>query len=388
MGRKTRIAIASELNWPLRRHLDLIAGVRDYACQHGWAVDAGRYPEVRMEAGVRFDGIVGRIEKATLKAARRAEIPAVNVWISSPVAKDLPNVLIDAFASGRMAAEHLVARGLRKLVAFVPPRRVAARQFADGVESVAREHGFPFQRCLVTATFDDSAAAWRRTVARLESFQATWTAPVGATAWHESLARAILTILQDLGWRVPDDLALVSTGNEPLVCNAIHPTMSSVDPGHYRCGFEAARLLHGLMDGEPTPSAPILVLPKELVVRGSSDVFAVRDPEVQRALRFMADNSYRSIGVADIVGATKLSRQVLERRFRDQVGTTINNQLLRLRVERLKRLLVESSTPVKELGAQAGFGTPANMFQVFKARTGLTPAAYRQQHANPAIRVT
>ncbi|MDP6447104.1 MAG: substrate-binding domain-containing protein [Pirellulaceae bacterium] len=44
--------------------------------------------------------------------------------------------------------------------------------------------------------------------------------------------------------------------------------MTSYELGYERVGYEAARLLHQLMDGEQPPSEPILLPPQGLVVRG------------------------------------------------------------------------------------------------------------------------
>lgn len=231
--------------------------------------------------------------------------------------------------------------------------------------------------------FEDSSKSWRKTVALLKKAATKWERPIGLIAHQDQTARVVISILQDLGWRVPEECAVVATGNDLMICAGVHPTLSSIDLGYHRNGYEAARLLDQLMQGETVSTEPILLPPKELVVRATSDVFSVRDPQLQRALRFMADNSCQAIGVPEITAATDLSRQVLERRFREQLDTSINNELMRLRVELLKRLLVETDTGIKKLGRQAGFGTPANMFQVFKTRVGITPAAYRAEHADP-----
>ena len=97
----------------------------------------------------------------------------------------------------------------------------------------------------------------------------------------------------------------------------------------------------------------------------------------------MAENCHRKINVNDITAATKISRQLLERRFRAQLDTSINNELVRLRIERLKRLLVETDMPVKQLQSQAGFGAIGNMYKAFKEHTGMPLQAYREKHADP-----
>jgi transcriptional regulator GlxA family with amidase domain len=53
---------------------------------------------------------------------------------------------------------------------------------------------------------------------------------------------------------------------------------------------------------------------------------------------------------------------------------------VRLRVERLKRLLVETNEPIKKISADTGFGTTVNMHTMFKRHTGMTPAEHRKKH--------
>jgi LacI family transcriptional regulator len=150
--------------------------------------------------------------------------------------------------------------------------------------------------------------------------------------------------------------------------------------GYQECGYEAARLLDRLMQGAPPPTEPLHTPPKELVVRRSSDVFAVSDPQVAQALRYMADHTGDTLSVPSIARSVGLGRQSLERRFNRHVGRTINDELIRLRVERLKRLLVESDQPIKTVSVEAGFGTTVNMYTMFKRHTGMTPKAYRKKH--------
>jgi hypothetical protein len=49
-SKRGRVALASELDWPVRQHYDLIAGIQEYAdSQEDWLVEVSRYPEVWME---------------------------------------------------------------------------------------------------------------------------------------------------------------------------------------------------------------------------------------------------------------------------------------------------------------------------------------------------
>ena len=158
----------------------------------------------------------------------------------------------------------------------------------------------------------------------------------------------------------------------------VHPSLSSIDMGFAQNGFEAARLLDLLMRGEEIPSYVVRMPPKQLVVRASSDAYAVRDPIVAQALSYMADNCTHAIGVEDIVSHVPLGRNALERRFRKATDRSLNEELIRLRLEVAKRLLVESDRPVSSIYPDAGFGTLSNMYRAFNKNLGMTPAEYRQ----------
>jgi LacI family transcriptional regulator len=384
MGKTVRIAVATELSWPLKRHYGILAGIQEYAeTQDNWVVEVKRYPEVHMANGIHYDGIAGRITNETLAAAKAAGTPVVNSWISSPVADQVPCVQPDMAEAGRLAAKHLLARGFKRLAHVGFTRRRAPEVHFSGMREVAREAGVPFSRHFISPNFELNAKVWARTVSDVQKFIDSWQSPIGVVCYSADLARALVAIMQENGWQVPEQAALVTSGNSEILCNAVAPTLSTVDMGHQRVGFEAAKLLHHLIDGGKPPAEPIMSPPKQLVVRRSSDVYAVRDPKVAAALHFMAENSHRQIAVPDIAAAAELGRQSLERRFREQIGTTINNELIRLRIERLKRLLVETDSPVREVGEQAGFGTVVNMHNTFKRLVGMTPASYREAHSSP-----
>jgi LacI family transcriptional regulator len=380
-AKRRRIAVAVELQWPMRMHYELSAGVQDYAkAETDWVVEVSRYPELRIERGIRFDGVCGRISKDCLAAARDAGIPVVNTWINSPVADKTPNIFVDQREAGRIALEHLYARGLRRFAVFAPRNRIGARLFREGAMAAADEFGCPCRHYHISPVFEESSARMKKTEQSIERASKDWEAPIGLCVPSDDIARAIASTLLDLDWRIPDDAAMVTSGNNELICGQISPTLSSVDSGYYQNGFEAAALLDRLIGGERAPKAPIVVPPKELVVRRSSDVFAVKDPHVARALRFMAENSSQPLSVARIAASAGVCRQRLDVGFRREIGRTVNNELVRLRIEHLKRLLVDSDDTLAKVSSDAGFGTTVHMYRTFKRHVGMTPKQYRETH--------
>ena len=74
-----------------------------------------------------------------------------------------------------------------------------------------------------------------------------------------------------------------------------------------------------------------------------------------------------------------MSPRPLQRSFEREIGRPISVQLERLRLERAKRLLVESQAPGKEIARQSGFGSHHNLCRAMKRREGISPIQYRGQ---------
>jgi len=381
MQKKRHIAAVMELNCSFKRNYGIFSGIQKYAESHAdWRFKIGNYPQVRMENGVKFDGIIGRISKDCLAAAHAADTPVVNVHHNSPVYSKVHGVYNDFYTAGRMAAEHLIARGLRNLAHFGYEGDRSSKLHYHGMRAVAKEHGYPCARHVVNPIFDQTRKHWSQFLKYVEKSQSCWKAPLGIGFVYDELCRAVTSECLTMNWIIPEQLAMVGLSNDEIICTAIDPTLSSIDMGFSQCGFEAARLLDSLMQREVLPIEPRYTPVKEMVVRRSSDVFAVSDSKVEQALRHMADHSSERLSVPLIAQAVGLGRKTLEQRFNRHLGRTINDELIRLRVEALKRLLVEGAESIKRLSAMAGFGTTDNMHRRFKRFTGMTPAEYRKKH--------
>lgn len=375
-----RIAVAIELNWPVSHHYDVIHGIQDFAEEaDSWELEIGAFPDVHLRRGHRYDGVVGRINPSILAAARDAGIPVVNTWASSPVADELPTVQIDWRMGGRMAAEHLCARGLRQLVFFGHRSRMASRLAHQGIAAVAKTRDCSLQRVLVPGDFEEKTALWEKFVDATHEAAKTWKAPLGLIATKSGLARALISEMGRLGLSVPADVAVISLHNNDTYCTHLYPSLSAIELGYQRVGYEAASLLANLLEGEPPAGETLVIPPKELIARESSDSFAVNDSRVAAALRYMAEKSDQPIGVTDVAQAAGMAQQNLNRLFHHFLGHTVNAELIRLRVEHYKRLIASSDAPLEELALQAGFGTAKHVYRTFKRLTGQTPAEYREE---------
>jgi len=133
------------------------------------------------------------------------------------------------------------------------------------------------------------------------------------------------------------------------------------------------------MDVEPPPAGPILLQPEEVVTRRSTDLLAIRDEEVARALRYIRENACEGILARDVVRRANVCRASLMRRFREAVGRSILQEIIRVRLDRAGKLLRETNWTLDQIARRTGFKTASRLSRDFKKRLGLAPGAYRSQ---------
>ena len=78
------------------------------------------------------------------------------------------------------------------------------------------------------------------------------------------------------------------------------------------------------------------------MTRKSIDAIAVKHPEVAPALRFIRERYEGRLAVSDVAGTSRLSRRGLENAFRTQISRTIDDEVLRVRLARARRLLARA----------------------------------------------
>ena len=133
------------------------------------------------------------------------------------------------------------------------------------------------------------------------------------------------------------------------------------------------------MKGASPPKTPDRVPPIGLIPRQSTDSHAADDPIVSEALRFIAESTNRAIKVTDVADEMGINRRTLERRFSESVGRSIAREIIRLRLARAKRQLVESNSPLKTVARDCGFRNADHFHKVFARAEGITPTQYRKK---------
>ncbi|WP_049580505.1 GlxA family transcriptional regulator [Streptomyces sp. SBT349] len=95
-------------------------------------------------------------------------------------------------------------------------------------------------------------------------------------------------------------------------------------------------------------------------------------------LGWMRENAHRELRLEDIARRARLSTRTLNRRFREQTGTTPLQWLHRARIRKAQHLLETTGHSIERIATQVGFGSPTSFRDTFKRLVGTSPLGYRR----------
>lgn len=374
-GAARQVAIVIDASSSFSR--GVLAGVSSWMHDRGdWTITIDdRDPAAPMPAWLHEwhgDGLISGLDDMALpRPWRRGARPVVHVRGS--VADDvLPGVYPDYEAAVRLAVTHLVDRGLRRLAFCPAPLRGADRPWDAGARH-AQSSGceadvFVPPACRSGDGPDHEAVlAWLAGLAR----------PVGVIA-ADVRAVQMLAACRARGLSVPDDVAVVGIGDDDVLCQLATPALTSVTIDRMRIGHEAARMLDDTMQRGQPVSAITLVPPLGITVRASSDLLAVADLDVRKALRLIHARACADLSAAEVAADVGVSRRPLDRKFLRFLGRSIHDEMQRTKLAEAKRLLAETEHKLLFVAARSGFVHAAQLCNVFKAAVGMSPMEYRR----------
>lgn len=291
---------------------------------------------------------------------------------------EVSRVMSDHYAVGRLAADHLLQLGLRRLAYYGLQGPWYSQERQRGFVARAREAEVPCE-VLETPPHLDPRATLRERRDPVNRWLQTLQLPVGILAVHDYRARVLADECMLLGLRVPHDVAVLGVDNDLTACEFSQLSLSSVSTNAWKIGFEAARLLDSLMQERPLEKKEILISPDGVVQRRSTDTIFVDDPHVSVAVQYMRDHLAEDFGIEQVMKHVSVSRRRLHEQFQKLLKRTPYEYLCHLRVERAKELLaVKERIKMHKIAIQCGFSSPARMRLVFQRLTGMTPLAYHR----------
>lgn len=379
-----RIAIVIEMDYALPWHQDCYEGVMRYGEAKGWRcvldlTAAGVHGD---QSRTDYDGVIGRIPRDVAQRVLSLGLPMVNLtrYVDANDAErfgDLPGVYIDRAAGARVAAQHLVQTGYPRM-GMIIEEGYDHEQLLSTAQAVCAAHGVgwvaPFM-CPehVPSSLERQTVVMRAMARYLEALDK----PVGLLVNSGVYARQAAHLCAELGLRVPEDVGIVARLSAEIILTSGSPTITSVDYDYFSQGYEAAAMLDQLMSGQTVHPMQRHVEPTAVVVRESTDVFLCEDELVSKAMHYVAAHVREDLNVSQLAQVLGVSRSTLYRRFEEANGRSPQDEINRLRVDYLKRLLEETDQSITQISNACGFSVPSQFTRYFKHATGQTPSRYR-----------
>lgn len=216
----------------------------------------------------RVDGIITTAARYGDRALLRrvaAEVPTVLAVRELP-GSGIPSISHDDVTGGRLAAEHLLGLGHRRVAQLMGPQDIwsfegRARGFRDAVAAAG-------------ATCEDVRSRSRLPTAQagrelaVDLLDRQEDPPTAIFAHNDSIAIGALGVLREHGLDCPDDMSLIGYNDVPLTAH-IHPPLTTIRLPGYELGRLAAELVVTPGDGADGMAGSVQLAP-QLVVRSST----------------------------------------------------------------------------------------------------------------------
>ncbi len=321
------------------------------------------------------DGIIARIENETIaKIVKQSGVPTINLS-AGRFAPQFPVVETDNQAIAREAFSHLLQRGFRQFAYCGDVRFAWSQLRSERFAQLAAEAGYPTHIYQPGST--NPVESWEQEQSELADWIGGLPKPVGVLACYDIRGRQVLQVCRQIGAAVPDEVAVIGVDDDELLCELAQPSLSSVIPDTGRSGYVAAELLDRLLAGEQISPVEHLIKPLGVATRHSTDVLAIDDADVARAVRFIRDHACDGIKVDAVLEHVAMSRRALEHRFTNLLGCTPHERIVQEQIKRVMELLSDTELPLAAIAERAGFNHVEYMSVVFKRRAGLSPREFR-----------
>ena len=260
--------IANPFYPEIAEEIERIAQVHDYQmllCNTHYDYVLGRQHLERLVSRW-VDGIIvmgSSMDIADVVRSFRNGLPTVLCdWQENEDLSEMPQVKGDFFRAGKLAAEHLLSLGHRRLAIIVDEPQQTLR--LEGFRITLQQQGLN----LLPEMLQQGYSTLESGYTAAKNLLLSATPPTALFATTDWMAIGALEAARDMGVRVPDDLSIL--GLDDIVIGAhISPPLTTIAIPKHQLAQQATEMLLQQIDGKGYPPSAVLVSPS-LVLRHST----------------------------------------------------------------------------------------------------------------------
>lgn len=215
--------------------------------------------------------------------------------------------------------------------------------------------------------------------ARLAEWLRALPKPAAVFAVNDCTADIVLKTCARNGLRVPEDLSVVGVDDDPVFCVHTRPTLTSVHPDFEEMGYLAAKELAGLLSGNSKGHRLVVGGNPTVTNRMTTAPCSPAGMMVRRIDEIIEQRSCNGIDSNVIADELKISRRLLDLRYRQFRGMSVREAIIGMRIKRAKHLLAYSGHSIGTICKMCGYRTESYLGKVFHRQEGLSMGDYRMQ---------
>ena len=328
-----------------------------------------------------IDGIIADFDDPkTVELLQHILIPTIAVGSSYKQVDFYPHfpyVATDNAALVEMALSHLQEKGLSQFAFYglqVNTHKHWSIERRDAFVELMEKNHYPIY---LYEGVQVHAQNWLEEQQKLIVWLKSLPSHTGIIAVTDARARHLLQACEYSKIAVPEELCVIGIDNEELIQYLSRVSLSSVEQGAREIGYQAAKLLHKLLNGQKAPSTPILIPPITVHTRNSTDYRSLSDPLVIQAMHYIRHRACHGIKVEQVLDHLEISRSNLEQRFKNEMDRTIHQVIHEEKIARAKNLLEQTDISIQEIADICGYPSVQYFYSVFKKEFEMTPKEFR-----------
>ena len=327
------------------------------------------------------DAIVARWDHEGTNLLKSLNIPILlqNYKERSPYFSNLTG---DYFGTGEMAAQFFIKRRYRNFAFYGNKGVVWSRERAEGFRSQIEKIGGNYHY-FESENLDGEE--WGSSHIQLDEWLLSLPKPVGLFACDDNFALRVSQYCKINNIKIPEEIALLGVDNDELICNLSDPPISSIVTDVEKGGYEAGGLIDRMNKGEIKEPFNIIIRPTRFELRKSTEKYDIENEYISQVVSFIEDNFISDINIEELTGLVPLSRRNLEVKFKEEMGTSIYQFIISLRINYFAHLLATTERTLFDLALESGFNDCKNISRIFKRMKGCTPLEYRKKYSDSHI---
>lgn len=293
--------------------------------------------------------------------------------------QEFSNITGDYIEQGQIGAKYFINKGYSNFAFYGFNNIVWSRERGEGFENTVVQQGgnvYFFNPKKIS-----TRELWHYKPSALSKWLTSLPKPIAIMACDDERAQNITEACRHSNIKIPEEVSVLGVDNDDLTCNLCDPPLSSIGLGIEQGGYEAAQLMHQLIENKSQKPHDIIVKATMVHTRQSTDICATTDKQIATALKFIHQNVENNINVEDVLKEVSVSRRVLEKRFFEVTGSAIYKYICNLRIQKFSKRLIESEKSIYDIAIELGFNDNKNLSRLFRQIHGCTPLQYRKNQS-------